>query len=173
MKWLLLIIGIFSFTVLGVLILGLFQPAKHSVTRSVHLKQKPETVFAVLDNRADWPNWSSTVVKVEPLPDRDGKPVERCTVKWGRMRMIMTQLERTPPTRLVVSMAKEGGPALGMWTYQIAAETDGSRIALTEEGELKKSVRPRFRACARPGCERPANSRRPCKEVRRKWRGSP
>jgi hypothetical protein len=146
MKWLFLIVGIFIFVVLSVLVLGLLQPVKHSVTRSVHLKQKPETVFPVLDNSADLPSWSSTVLKVEPLPDRDGKPVVRYTLKWGGMQMIMTQLERTPPTRLVGSMAKQGGPILGTWTYQIVAETDGCRVALTADGELRN---PFYRATAR------------------------
>jgi uncharacterized protein YndB with AHSA1/START domain len=146
MKWLLLIIGIFILMFLAVLILGLLQPVKHSVTRSVHLKQKPETVFAMLEDSANLPNWSSTVMKVEPLPAREGKPCARVTMRWGHMQMIMTQLERTPPTRLVGSMAKEGGPVLGTWTYQIVAEPDGCRVALTEDGELKNPI---YRALAR------------------------
>ena len=60
--------------------------------------------------------------------------------------MIMTQLERTPPTRIVGTMAKEGGPILGTWTYEIVAESDGCRIAVTEDGELRNPV---FRAMAR------------------------
>jgi ribosome-associated toxin RatA of RatAB toxin-antitoxin module len=145
MKWLLLIAGIFTLVAFAVLILGLLQPVKHSVTRSIHLKQKPDTVFALLDNIADQPNWSSTVMKVEPLPDRNGKPVARYTLKWGGRQMIMTQLEHKPPTRLVATMAKEGGPILGTWTYQVVAERDGCRVSVTEEGELKN---PFFRAIA-------------------------
>src|SRR3954466_11584739 len=122
MKWLLLPIGIFIFAILVVLIAGLLQPAKHSVTRSIHLKQKPEAVFALLDNTTNLPNWSSGIQKIESLPDRDGKAV-RCTLKWGHMQMIMTQLERTPSTRLVTSMAKEGGATFGTWTYQLSPET--------------------------------------------------
>ena len=146
MKWLLIVIGIVVLAIVVVLIVGLLQPAKHSVTRSIHLKQKPETVFAVLEDNADLPNWSSSVLKAESLPDQNGKPVVRCTLKWGGMRMIMTQLERTPPTRLVRSMAKENGSVLGTWTYQITVETDGCGVALTEDGELKN---PFFRAIAR------------------------
>jgi hypothetical protein len=62
------------------------------------------------------------------------------------MQMIMTQVERTPPTRLVGTMAKEGGPILGTWTYQIVPEPDGCRVAVTEDGELRN---PLFRAMAR------------------------
>lgn len=146
MKWLLFVAGIFAVVILVPLILGLLQPVKHSVTRSVRLNQKPETVFAVLDDNANLPKWSSTVAKVERLPDRDGKLAMRCQLKWGGMQMIMTQLERTPPNRLVVAMSKEGGPALGTWTYLIIADSKGCRVALTEDGEIKN---PFFRLMAR------------------------
>jgi ribosome-associated toxin RatA of RatAB toxin-antitoxin module len=146
MKWLSLICGSFILVALAVLLVGLLQPVKHSVARSIHLKQKPETVFAVLNNSAELPKWSSTVMQVEPLPDRDGKPSAKVTMKWGRMQMIMTQLESTPPTRSVVSMAKEGGPVMGTWTYKLAVEREGCRVMLTEDGELKN---PFFRAIGR------------------------
>lgn len=146
MKWILVAIGIFVLVILVVLILGLLQPVKHSVTRSIHLNQKPETVFAVLDNNSELPNWSSSVAKVEALPDRDGKPAFRCQLKWGGMQMTMTQLEHTPPTRLVVAMSKDSGPALGTWTYQIVPDTVGSRVIVTEDGEIKN---PFFRLMAR------------------------
>jgi ribosome-associated toxin RatA of RatAB toxin-antitoxin module len=146
MRWFLVIVGIFIFIFLVFLIWGLLQPVKHSITRSMHLKQKPETVFAVVDNSTNLPNWSSTVMQVESLPDRDGKPVARVTMRWGHMQMIMTQLDCSPPTRLVISMAKEDGPTLGTWTYQLAAENEGCRITLTEEGEMKN---PFFRAIGR------------------------
>ncbi len=146
MKWLLLIAGIFILAILAVLLFGLMQPVKHSVTRSIHLKRQPEAVFAVIDDDTNLPSWSSSVLKVEPLPDQDGKPAARYTLRWGNMQMIMTQLERTPPNRLVVRMSKESGPVLGTWTYQITSETDGCRVALTEEGELTNPI---FRTMAR------------------------
>jgi hypothetical protein len=146
MKWILLVAGIFALFILVVLILGLLQPVKHSVSRSVHLNQKPETVFAVLDNSADLPNWSSGIAKVERLPDRDGKPAFRYQLKWGGMQMIMTQLEHTPPTRLVTAMSKDGGPVFGNWTYQIDSDAGGCHVALTEDGEIKN---PFFRLLAR------------------------
>ncbi len=146
MKWLLLVPGILIILILAALVLGLLQPIKHSVTRSIHLKQKPGTVFAVLDNVEDLTKWSTTVLKVERLPDRDGRPVSRVTLRWGHMQMIMTQLERTPPVRLVTSMAEEGGPAMGTWTYELTSENEGCRIALTEEGEM---TNPFYRAMGR------------------------
>ncbi len=146
MKWLLLIAGILVLGILAMLVLGLLQPVRHSVTRSVRLKQRPEAVFALLDRTEDMPKWSAAVLQVESLPDQNGKPAARVTMKWGHMQMIMTQLERTPPARLVVRMAKEGGPTMGTWTYQLNAENDGCLVELTEQGELQS---PFYRAVGR------------------------
>jgi len=147
MKRLALIILILAvLIILAVLVIGLMLPAKHSVTRSIHLKQTPEAVFAVLDDRTNLPSWSSGIAKVEPLPDRDGKSVARYTLKWGGMQMIATQLERTPPHRLVTAMGKNDGSSFGTWIYEIRAEGDGCRVSITENGELKN---PLFRAMAR------------------------
>ena len=146
MKWILILLlclaGLLAIAILALLVLGLLQPVKHSVTRSLHLKQKPAAVFGVLED----PGWSTAVLKVEPLPARAGKPVSRVTLRWGHMQMIMTQLERTPPTRLVVSMSKDGGPTLGTWTYQLSTEDDGCRITVTEEGEMANPI---YRAVGR------------------------
>lgn len=146
MKWLLIVGGIFILAILVMLIAGLLQPAKHSVTRSIHLKQKPELVFGLVANVTNLPTWSSTVATVEPMPNDADKPAAKCTLKWGHMQMVITRIESAPPTRLVIRMAKDNGTVLGTWTYQITAENDGCRVALTEDGELKN---PFFRVRAR------------------------
>jgi uncharacterized protein YndB with AHSA1/START domain len=146
MKWLLIIAALLLLPVLVMLVAGLLQPVKHSVTRSLHLNQKPEVVFALLADSTNLPSWSSTVASVEPMPVRDGRLAVQCTLKWGHMQMIMTQSEYAPPSRLAVTMAKPGGTVLGTWTYQITPDATGCRVALTEEGELKN---PFFRIMAR------------------------
>jgi len=146
MKWFLIAAGIFLLLILAMLILGWLQPVKHSVKRSAHLRAKPEAVFAVIDDVDGTAAWSSAVLKTERLPDREGRPTARVTLKWGHMQMIMTQLERTPPNRLVVQMTKEGGPVMGTWTYELSPADEGCRIEITEEGELKN---PFYRAIGR------------------------
>jgi hypothetical protein len=114
--------------------------------REVSTNLTEHDLFALLTDGTNLPAWSSTVASVEPLPDQDGKPVARCTLKWGHMQMIMTQTECAPPARLVITMAKPGGTVLGTWTYQITPDAGGCRVTLTEEGELKN---PFFRILAR------------------------
>jgi hypothetical protein len=144
MVWLLIPVGVVVVAILGLLMLGLLQPVKHSVTRVIHLKQAPETVFPVIaSNEA---SWSSTVLKMEKIPDIGGKPAAKMTLKWGHLEMIVIELERKPPTRLVTRMAKAGGPAFGTWTYELGAERDGCYVSLTEEGEM---ANPFYRAFGR------------------------
>lgn len=146
MPWLLSACGVIAVVILGMLILGLLQPVKHSVTRVIHLKQTPETVFATIESVEDLPHWSSAVLKMERLPENDGKPAARMTLKWGHTVMLVTQLECKPPVRLVTRMEKENGPVLGTWTYELSAQPDGCRVSLTEDGEL---TNPFYRAIGR------------------------
>ena len=145
MMWLLLIPAIVVAAIIALLIFGLLQPIKHSVTRSILLKQKPEPVFAVLDKADGLPSWSSTVLRVEHIPDRNGQPATRQVMKFG-MTLIVITLERQPPTRLVTSIGKDGGPVWGTWTYELTPEGEGCRVAITENGEMKN---PLFRALGR------------------------
>jgi hypothetical protein len=145
MVWLLIISGCFVAGVLGLFIFGLLQPAHHSVTRSITLAQAPGTIFAVLDNVDQLPSWSSTIARVERVPDRNGRPTTRQTMKSG-MAFIATTIERQPTFRLVGRLEREDALPLGTWTYELSPEGIRCRVAITEDGELNN---PFFRAFAR------------------------
>jgi hypothetical protein len=145
MKWLLVIGAVAAVGVLAIVVFGWLQPVKHSVTRSIHLKAASRDVFALLDDIEQTPGWSSGILKAERLPDRNGQRSARYTLRWRGREMIMTELERNPPSRLVISMAPPGAAPLGTWTYELG-ENNGCDVSLTEDGELKN---PLMRAFAR------------------------
>ncbi len=142
--WLLVVPGLIVGAILAVTIFGLTQPVKHTVTRSIVLKQKPDVVFAAIDDAEAYPTWSSMITKVERMGEREGRPATKQTLKIG-MTVIVTTLEREPATRLVTRMEKEGGPVWGTWTYELRPEGEGCRVTITEEGEMKN---PLFRGLA-------------------------
>jgi len=72
------------------LLIGLFLPARHELARAVTLRAKPEAVFRTVGDVQNLPAWSSGVVKVEKLPDRDGKEVTSQTLKGGRKVVVIT-----------------------------------------------------------------------------------
>lgn len=55
-------------------------------------------------------------------------------------------LEDSPPNRIVTKIADENLPFGGTWTYEILAEPSGSRVRITEQGEIKNVI---FRLLAR------------------------
>jgi len=81
---------------------------------------------------------------VQRLPDRDGKPV---WVEEGSSGKMTLSFERMDPPRLVVSrIADPGLPFGGTWTSEITPTPDGSRLKITEDGEI---YNPLFRFMAR------------------------
>ena len=144
MIWVLIIAGTVLAAAVALVVFGLLQPVKHSVSRSIILKQKPDAIFAVVDRAEDFPSWSSMITRATRIPDRDGRMATRETIKFG-MTIIATTLERTPPTHLVVQAEQEGGPVWGTWTYRLETVGDGCRVSITEEGEMRNPI---FRALA-------------------------
>jgi len=114
-------------------------PANQTHTRTISLKQPPETIFALLADVEGMPKWNRHLEKVEVLPPIEGKPATRQTFK-GNMQMTIVTSESAPPTRLVRSMGDIGGPFVGSWSYQINPSAAGSEIALTEASEMKNPI---------------------------------
>ena len=130
-------IGISLLVLLGLLYLyAMSIPAQQTYTRTVTLRQSPETVFALLADVQKMPEWNRGLEKVEMLPRIDGKEATRQTFK-GNMQMTIVATASEPPHRLVRAMGDIGGPFVGSWTYDIKPAAGGSEIALTERSEMK------------------------------------
>ncbi len=145
MKWLLILVAMPIVAFVVMFLIGLLLPAKHSLTRAITLKVKPETAFRAIADVESLPSWASGVLKVERLPDRDGKEATRQTLKGG-MKMVVLTSESTPPTRLVRSMGDTSAPFFGSWAYDFSPAADGCRVVVRETGEVPN---PFFRAMSR------------------------
>jgi hypothetical protein len=58
----------------------------------------------------------------------------------------MEHVERQPPRRLVTRIADADLPFGGTWTFELAPEEGGTRVTITERGEIRNPI---FRAVAR------------------------
>lgn len=123
---------------------GLLLPRDHTATVSRIVEGAPEEVWAVMTEFSGFPEWRPGVDRVERLPDRDGMPVWRESGPTGRMTL--ETLEWAPPRRMVARIADEGLPFGGTWTYELAPEGGGTRVTITEDGEI---YNPFFRFMAR------------------------
>lgn len=121
MKWVIWIV-VSLVAVVGVIgLIGFFLPVSHEASRSLDINTPPDRAFALLadvDNYLKW--WSGATVKSEIV-------------------------ERVPPSRIVTRVVGETQVG-GTWTIDITPIDSGSRITITERGEVYNVV---FRTLSR------------------------
>ncbi len=131
-----------------VYLIGCLLPRQHVVARSVVLKQKPATVWEAITVFERIPSWWHGVISVERLSDRGDHPVYRQTFQSGRRQQSITieVVEADPPKRMVTQIADVKGPFQGRWIYEIAEVEGGTKLTLTEHGEIANPfIRTMFR----------------------------
>ncbi len=117
--------------------IGTMLPKGHSVSRTIRLKPPPEEIWKVLTDHASMPQWRSELKKVERLPDVNGHEMWKEYNSMGEMVLEMTETD--PPRRLIGRIAP-GQPFGGTWTYELTPESGGTRLKITEDGEVYNPI---------------------------------
>ena len=138
MKWALLAIGIVVVLVVCVVGIGYALPVAHVAQRSVSLSAPPSTVWATITDVTAYPAWRDDVDSVEVLAPVDGRQSWREKGPNGAITYAMMSVE--PPSRLVTRITDRDLPFGGEWEYLIAPEGSGSRLTITERGEVYNPV---------------------------------
>jgi uncharacterized protein YndB with AHSA1/START domain len=139
MRWLLIVGGVLVGLVALTLVVGLLLPAAHTAATRAHYAAPAADVWAAVSDWERWGEWQPEIRTVERLPDRDGHPVLLTSGSWGDMPMEI--LESDPPRRFVTEV--DGGAFRGRWTYELEPADNGTRLTITEEGQVSN---PLFRA---------------------------
>jgi uncharacterized protein YndB with AHSA1/START domain len=144
MRWILWIIGGLVALGLVIYVIGLLLPQSHVASSSARFAAKPDALWASLTDVAAFPQWRRDVTRVEILPDENG---QRGWREYGRQGTVTYRVvESVPQRRLVSRIADEHLPYGGTWTYELAPAGDGTRLTITERGEIYNPV---FRFVAR------------------------
>lgn len=143
MKWLLvagaLMVGLIAIATIW----GALLPRAHHAQRSARFAQAPSAVWAVIADPLAAASWHPDVKSVEALPVQDGR------ARWkeiGSDAITYELVADEPPARRVVRIADDTLPFGGTWTYVLAGDGDGTRLTITENGEVRN---PLFRFLAR------------------------
>ena len=139
MKWLMRIV--IALVVIGaaVVLVGYALPEKHTASRTAHLSQPPERVWATMTDFAGYPSWRTDVETVEQLPPQDGKPAWReISHRGSRINYAVETWD--PPRHLVVRITDRDLPFGGSWDYALAPSGTGGTITITEHGEIYNPV---------------------------------
>lgn len=145
LKWLGIVIV--AILVIGgaVFIAGSAMPQNHTASRTARLSEPPERVWAVITDIPAFPSWRKDVAVVEQLPPRDGKTAwKEVSGKLNALTFEVVTAE--PPRHLVTRIADKGLPFGGSWDYVIVPDSTGSRITITENGEIYNPI---FRVVSR------------------------
>ncbi|HLF84457.1 MAG TPA: SRPBCC family protein [Blastocatellia bacterium] len=138
MKWILIVVGVIAGLVALMAIIGALMPKGHTASRSTVINKPPEVLWQTMTDCAAFPQWRTDIKSVEVLPDRDGHRVWREDGKNGKMTL--EAIEASPPSRLVLRIADPDLPFGGTWTYELQASGTGSRVTITEDGEVYNPI---------------------------------
>jgi uncharacterized protein YndB with AHSA1/START domain len=123
---------------LVVVIVGYLLPVRHEATVSATIPAAPDAVWAVLTDPASYPTWRGDVTSVELLPTDSGHVAWREQGKNGAISYAIELAE--VPTRLVTRITDKSLPFGGSWEYVVTGEGRGSRVRITEHGEVYNPV---------------------------------
>jgi len=143
-KWSCRIVGGLVALIAAVWLIGSQLPVEHYATTSAEYGHPPEAVWAVISDFSTSPTWRSAIDTVDRLPDRNGRRSWRETGSYGSMALELE--EHLPPLRMVTRITDPDLPFGGRWTYEIEPLASGSRLTITENGEI---YNPAFRFLSR------------------------
>ena len=124
--------------------LGASLPVGHRAVIEGRVSRPPDIVWNVVTDFDSAPEWRSDLNRVEHLDAMAGDPVVREHRTTGPLTFRI--VEHRPPRRLVSRIIDPNLPFGGTWTWEIEPAGGGSRVRITEDGEI---YNPFFRALSR------------------------
>ena len=145
MKWVLWSLAAVLALAVVALVIGWLRPAGHVARTQTEYAAPPVEMWTVLTDFAAWGEWNPEITSMERLEDRDGRAVWLAKGGWGDLPTEIVRSE--PPGEGSPSGALEtfvdGGAFQGTWVYELAPSGTGTRMRITERGDVSNPV---FRA---------------------------
>jgi ribosome-associated toxin RatA of RatAB toxin-antitoxin module len=113
-------------------------PRAHVASRSVRVAASPDDTFALISDVAGYPRWRKHVARVQ-IVRRD--PTVRFRER-GRHGMLELEVEASRAPERFVLATVTGSRAIftGTWTFELASDGDGTRVTLTERGDVSSPI---------------------------------
>lgn len=136
MKWLLIVVGVLVLIVAAIAVIGAMLPQNHVAARTAQLSLSPDEVWPIVTDVSNYPAWRSDVDSVERLAAPQ--------LKWrevsGRDRITFEATTLDAPSHFVTHIADKDLPFGGTWDYRLEPAGTGSRITITENGEVYNPI---------------------------------
>jgi hypothetical protein len=119
---------------LVVLIIGAALPKSHVVSRHVILHRSPGEIYETVRNFTAAPSWRPDLERVETIATGDDRIRFREHGKQGTVTYDL--IEDRPNEKIVTRIADRDLGYSGAWTYIFQSEAGGTRLEITEVGEV-------------------------------------
>lgn len=139
MKWLLRVVIALVAVVLVVTVAGMALPQDHVARRSAHLSAPPDKVWSIVTDVRSYPAWRSDVASVEMLSVSGGRVAWREVSPKGN-KLAFEAVTPDAPSHFVTVITDKGIPFGGSWDYRITPDGTGSRITITENGQVYNPI---------------------------------
>jgi uncharacterized protein YndB with AHSA1/START domain len=138
MRYVLIAAAILAAIVLIIVAIGWALPVKHSATSETTVRTSPAALYKLITDVERYPEWRSSVKRIELLPDSEGKTRFRET---GGDGTILYEVESAVPNqRIVTQIADRSLPFGGSWTYELIPRGDSTTLRITENGEVYNPI---------------------------------
>jgi uncharacterized protein YndB with AHSA1/START domain len=121
-----------------VVVVGYLLPVKHEASVTARVPATPQQVWQTLTDVTAYPTWRGDVTSVEMLPADSGRVAWREVGKNGAISYAIEQAEA--PGKLVTRITDKSLPFGGTWEYVVTPDGSGSRVQITEHGEVYNPV---------------------------------
>jgi uncharacterized membrane protein len=128
------LVGVVALVVGIIALIGSSLPVTHVATRSIVLHRQASEIYKVVRDVRNAPTWRSDLKSVELLGDVNGKLTYKEHGSQGDVTYELT--EDVPDQKVVTRIPEQGLGYSGTWTTTITPEDDGTRVAITENGEV-------------------------------------
>jgi hypothetical protein len=139
LKWLVIAIAIIAVLVVLALVVGMMLPQSHVATRTARLHRAPSDVWSMVTNVSTAPTWRTDIKAVDVLPPKGDKIEWREIASHGSMNY-EGEIVRPPGAgvsgRFISRITGRDQPFGGEWTTDVASDGDGTRVTITERGEV-------------------------------------
>ena len=132
------VVAVIVLLVAVVALIGSRLPVQHTATRSVVLRQSAPEVYGVIRDFNAAPTWRSDLKSVEVQPQPNGKIHFRENGSQGTVNYEV--VEDVPGQRLVTRILDTDLGYSGKWTYAFTPEGGGTRVSITEDGEVTNVI---------------------------------
>ncbi|MEP6766227.1 MAG: SRPBCC family protein [Gemmatimonadaceae bacterium] len=138
MYWILLVMAFLFSIVIAVVVGGLVTPRKHTASRAIVLPNSPlEKVWDLIRSVANYPDWRDDIQSVT-VAEQNGQTTWTETGRQGSISYIAAVSEC--PARFTARITDEDLAYCGEWQYVLSANNGGTRLIITEQGEVGNPV---------------------------------